>query len=187
MQTVFKGVNYDEREQEIAAAPAEKEKNIKKLYPINNMSIQKLEYNQDKGLKPITTENIEFSAAEYSAINNGKIYFSVNSVNRIFAVPPKMYKRTNPVSITRGYIEEDDIVYTIPPGYLLYTEPLNISIDKSFGNFKATTVLNGDQLIYERRLQLKDGTYPKDVYADLVDFYQSVENADNYNVTLVRK
>jgi len=47
--------------------------------------------------------------------------------------------------------------------------------------------IKGDQLVYNRKFQIKDGTYSKDIYQDVVDFYQSVVDADNYNVVLVKK
>jgi hypothetical protein len=46
--------------------------------------------------------------------------------------------------------------------------------------------LIGDKLIYKRKFQLLGGTYDKDVYPDVVDFYQSVVDADDYNVVLVK-
>ena len=41
-------------------------------------------------------------------------------------------------------------------------------------------------LTYNRKIKLIDGTYPKDIYPDLIDFYQNVVEADNYNVMLVK-
>jgi hypothetical protein len=46
--------------------------------------------------------------------------------------------------------------------------------------------LKGNRLTYKRKLQLLDGTYDKAVYQDVVDFYQSVVDADEYNVVLVK-
>jgi hypothetical protein len=40
--------------------------------------------------------------------------------------------------------------------------------------------------VYKRKIQMIDGTYPKDKYQDLVDFYQQVADADNYKATLVK-
>jgi hypothetical protein len=46
--------------------------------------------------------------------------------------------------------------------------------------------VNGDQLKFKRHLQLKEGTYAKELYSELVDFYQKIADADNYNVSLVK-
>jgi transglutaminase-like putative cysteine protease len=185
METVFKGTDYDDRYRLIEEAPVERIKDIKKYYPINNLEIEKLEFKQDKSLKPVTTENIKLLAKEYGAVNDGKVYFSLNSVDRTRPLR-QLQNRVNPVYINRGFTEDDEITYTLPKGYRLDSEPLKKSIEKPFGNFSATMTINGDQLVYKRKFQQKDGAYSKDTYQDMVDFYQSVADADDYNVTLVK-
>jgi transglutaminase-like putative cysteine protease len=185
METVFKGTDYDDRYRLIEEAPVERIKDIKKYYPINNLEIEKLEFKQDKSIKPVTTENIKLLAREYGAVNNGKVYFSLNSVDRTSALR-QVQNRVNPIYINRGYTEEDEITYTLPKGYRLDSEPLRVSIEKPFGNFSTTMTINGNQLVYKRKFQLKDGAYSKDTYQDMVDFYQTVADADDYNVTLVK-
>jgi hypothetical protein len=49
----------------------------------------------------------------------------------------------------------------------------------------SVTISDG-KLIYKRRMELIDGTYDKDSYHDLVEFYQAAADADSYNVTLVK-
>jgi len=185
MQTVFKGTDYDDRYSLIEDALAERIKDIKKYYSINNLDIKKLEYKQDKSLNPTTTEDIKLSAREYGAVDNGKIYFSLNSVDRTRPIR-QLQNRINPVYINRGYTEEDEITYTLPKGYRMESEPIKKHIDKPFGSFTTVMTIDGDKLIYKRKFQLKDGTYSKETYQDMVDFFQSVADADEYNVRLVK-
>jgi hypothetical protein len=185
METTFKGATYEFKEQTIQEAQTERIKDVKRAYPINNLEIQKLEYKQDKSLKPYTIEDIKLSAPEYAAVNNSEIYFSLNSFDRARPLR-QLQNRTNPVYINRGYTDEDEVTYTLPKGYHLESEPLEKHIDKAFGSFSATMTINGDQLVYKRKFQIKDGNYSKDVYQDMVDFYQSVADADEYNVRLTK-
>jgi len=46
--------------------------------------------------------------------------------------------------------------------------------------------LNGRQLTFSRHLEMINGTYSKDTYQDLVDFYQSIADTDVYTMTLVK-
>jgi len=186
IETLFKGTDYDDREWMINDSRTDQLKDIKKIYPINNMEISKLEYKQDKSLKPVTTEDINLTAREYAAVSDGKYNFMLNSVNRIGSPLKSLRNRQNPVSITRGYTEEDEITYVLPKGYKLDSEPLNLDIDKPFGKFTAVMTLKGNTLIYNRKFQLNDGLYDKDTYQDLVDFYQTVVDADEYNVVMVK-
>jgi len=187
METIFKGLEYDDREWIIAQAQTERIKGFKRYYSINNLDLKKLEYKQDKSLDPATYENVKLSAREYGALNSGKLYFSLNSFDRVTSSLRQVRSRVNPVYISHGYTQQDEITYTLPKGYELDSEPLSVSIDKPFGSFTATFTVKEGQLIYDRKFQLKDGTYSKDVYDDMVEFYERVTNADNYNVTLVKK
>jgi hypothetical protein len=160
-------------------------KDIRKYYLINNLEIEKLEFKQDKSIKPVTTEEIKLKAKEYGAVNNGKLYFSLNSVDREQPLR-QIQHRISPIYINRGFTEEDEITYTLPKGYHLDSEPLHVSVEKPFGSFSAIMKIDGDQLVYTRKFQLKDGSYKKDIYQDMVDFYQLVNDADELNVTLVK-
>lgn len=186
MNTIFEGVQYENRPGE--ASDNDKDlKMLKEAYPINNLEIQSLSFKQIKNIQPINREQLKFSARDYATLSAGKLYFMVNPVNRFSSVPREVRNRTTNLYINRGYTDVDEITYALPEGYKMDTEPLNVTLDKPFGKFKATAVVNANhQLVYKRSLQLIDGTYNKDSYQDLVSFYQAVADADHYNVALTK-
>jgi len=120
-------------------------------------------------------------------LQDGKYYFLLNPANRENYVPKQLRNRVNDVNIPRGQTEEDEVTYTIPAGYRLEKRILNVSVDKPFGKFTANMELKGDKLTYKRKFQLIGGTYDKSVYPDMVDFFQSVVDADEYNVVLIKR
>jgi hypothetical protein len=185
MRTVFKGVFYEYGDELAGKSATERNKILQDIYSVNNLVINNYELNQDKGFSPSTTEIIKLQAKDYASFTNGKYFFPLNQI--IHVDPPKqVVNRHNEVYINRGYTDADDVTYTIPAGYHLDKDPLNISISKPFGKFSATLQVKGDQLIYSRKFQLIDGTYSKDTYQDLVDFFGSVVDADDYTVSLAK-
>ena len=186
MTTNFKGVDYEDRDEEITQSPVERVKSIQNIYPINNMTVEKLQFTQDKSLQPVTTENISLKASEYAAVDDGKISFMPNAVNRYGEYQKQVINRVTDVYINEGWTEEDEITYTLPAGYHLDTEPLNKLMEQPFGSFKISMKMEGNKLIYKRRLQVIDGTYPKDTYSDFVDFMREVYDKDRYSLTLVK-
>lgn len=184
--TSFKGADYDDREHVIYESKTEQIKDLKRIYPINNLNIESADLKQFKNDRPYTTENLKISARDYGSVTDGKIVFLANPVNRISTVLREVRNRRNDVYINRGYTNEDEITYTLPAGYKVDMRPKKVSIEKPFGKFESSATVNGDKLVYSRKLQIIDGTYSKDTYQDLVDFYQSIADADNDNVTLVK-
>jgi hypothetical protein len=186
METLFKGTQYDNREGIIDESPTEQLKELKRIYPVNNLEIEKFEFKQDKSQQPVTTENIKLAARDYASVNDDKFYFMINPVNRRTSTPRDVRNRINEVYINDGYTDEDEIGYTLPKGYRLDKMPLNINLKEPFGTFTATMRLKGDQLTYTRKIQIIDGNYGKDTYPNLVDFYRKVADADDYSITLVK-
>jgi transglutaminase-like putative cysteine protease len=184
MTTKFEGLQYDNRDQLVNEGHTEQIKALKEMYPIENLNIQSFDLKQDKSVNPVTTETIKLQARDYIAQNGGRYFFIPNMGSRYIRPYKNVINRVNPVYIDRGYLDVDEINYTLPEGYKVTTQPLNVSIDKPFGRYTASTQIIGNKLVYKRSLQINDGTYSKDIYQDVVDFYQSVYEADNYTMTM---
>lgn len=188
IETLFSGTQYENREELIDKSETEKLKRVTRIYTINNLDITQYGLTQSKTDKPLTTETLKFSAPSYASVSEGKMYFLLNAANRSNRTPAELRNRITDVYINDGYADEDEIVYTLPlDSYRTEKTPLNITFNKPFGSYSATMELNGNQLIYRRKIQLLAGTYDKGMYADLVEFFRKVGDADAYSVALVKK
>ncbi|RFZ85290.1 DUF3857 domain-containing protein [Mucilaginibacter terrenus] len=187
IKTTFKGTQYDNVEEMIGEPPSEQIKMLQKEYTaISNLNIGKFDLKQEKGADPVTTETIQVNSREYASADGSKLYFYLNPLNRMQRAPRDVRNRSTQVYINRGYTDEDEIVYNLPEGYKTDKNLLDIAIEKPFGKFTAKTTLSGNKLIYKRRLEIVDGLYNKELYPELVEFYQQVVDADSYNVALVK-
>jgi hypothetical protein len=187
LKTVYEGAQYDNREGFAEEAYTDQVKNIKDVYHIDNMEVEKLGFKQEKMQSPVSQEQLKLKATSFAAKEADKLYFYVNATHRIKTSPREVRNRTTQVYINRGYTDADEIVYTIPAGYKIDSEPLNISLNKAFGTYTASLQQQGNQLVYKRKIQVKDGTYDKEMYQDLVSFYQAVVDADEYKVIMAKK
>ncbi|MBD1384570.1 DUF3857 domain-containing protein [Mucilaginibacter rigui] len=186
MTTLYQGTQYDNPEALIGEPLTEQVKTLQKMYAnISNLAVEKLELKQDKKEIPLATETVVLNAYDFASKDNNKLYFALNPVNKQRGIK-EVRNRVNPVYINRGYTDEDEITYTLPTGYHADMEPLNINLKKPFGSFSVKVLINGNKLVYKRRVEIIDGTYSKDKYTDLVEFYQTIADADSYNVTLVK-
>ena len=90
----------------------------------------------------------------------------LNSFDRSGGPPPQVRNRINDVYINRGSTEEDEITYTLPARLSFGKTPsLNYSVNKPYRLiFREYDAKTGDKLIYQRKFQLIDGTFSKDVY-----------------------
>jgi Domain of Unknown Function with PDB structure (DUF3857) len=184
--TTTAGTQYENEDNMLTESFQDQLKHIQKQYPISNLDIETFNFSANKSIKPVLTESVKFTAPEYASVDSGKLRFMVNSINRLSTPPREIRNRVNPMYINRGYTDEDVITYTLPEGYHADRTLLNIKLQKDFGNYTANVIVKGNQLIYTRKMQLIDGIYNKEVYNDFVDFYQTVIDADNYSITVIK-
>lgn len=184
--TTAEGAQYENQDNMLTQSYQDQVKHTQKRYPINNLEVESLKLSASKNIKPILTESLKLTAAEYVTAEDGKLRFNVNAVNRVSNTPRELRNRSNPLYINRGYTDEDVITYNLPDGYKPDRVLLNVKLQKDFGNYTASVVVNGNKLIYTRKMQMIDGTYTKEAYNDLVEFYQAVVDADGYTMTLVK-
>jgi len=186
MKTTFEGWQFENR----PTYPGEVSDEIKKAkerYSINNLEIETFKLSSLNNQQPVNNEEMKFTAGDYAATSTNGLIFLVNMANRHTSVPREVRNRSTEVYINRGYTDVDEITYTVPAGYRLDSRPLLVSITKPFGKFTAVATMNSNnQIVYKRTLQIIDGTYPKDKYQDLVDFYQQVSDADSYKASLIK-
>ncbi|OKS87033.1 DUF3857 domain-containing protein [Mucilaginibacter polytrichastri] len=184
--TTSRGSQYENEDGMLTESYQDQVKHTQKQYPINNMEIETLKFTADKNIKPVLTEQLKLTAHEYATTEDGKLHFMINSVNRISTTPHEIRNRVNPMYINRGYTDEDVITYTLPDGYHADRALLDVKLHKDFGNYIANITIKDNRLVYTRKMQLIDGTYTKEAYNELVDFYQAVVDADNYTITMVK-
>ena len=186
VHTIFKGADYEDREYVISEPLTEQRKALLHMYPLDNMSIENLNFTEDKSFDPMIKEDIKLHAPEFASLENDKCSFTLNPLDKLLNVPKVVVNRRNDVYINRGYTDENEISYDLPAGYHFEKKPLNVMIDKPFGKFTAIMKLEGNKIVYKREVQLIDGTYNKDTYADLVDFFEEIAEADAYTVNLAK-
>ncbi|GAB3926346.1 hypothetical protein GCM10028827_17180 [Mucilaginibacter myungsuensis] len=186
MNTSFTGTDYDTRYRFINSAYAEQVKNIKEIYPIPNFDVESLKLTRADDERAVSTEVIKLNSREFANTNSGKLYFKINLATRPGGVPKELRNRTTDVYINRGYVEEDEFTYTLPKGYKPDRTLSNTVLDKPFGKFTLTTKLDGDKLTYKRRLQINDGTYPKESYDELIEFMQAIADTDSETMVLAK-
>jgi hypothetical protein len=185
----YSGAYYEDLDNIIEESPVEKTKSVQRMYPINNMHVEKLDITQDKSLKPSTHSHLDIKADEYASVSDGKMYFLPALTHRVteWQVPHQVHNRVTDTYINEGITEDDEITFTIPEGYKLANEPVIVSNEKPFGVYKTSTIITGNKVIYHRVFKLIDGTYSKDTYADLVDFFQDAYDNDGQDLILTKK
>ncbi len=170
----------------------ESKENIDKFYKdelnvLNNLKIEKVSFNNDKDTVEFI-ENISCTASNYGSISGNSIMFPLNAFNQFSRIPQRYRNRKNPVEISRGFLDEDEIEITIPENFILEAKPNNFNIKDKFGEYKTEIIIeNPTKIIYKRSLFLYKGIYEKTEYENFRKFIEQIAKADNAKVLITKK
>lgn len=185
METVFEGIQYVNRNEILDKSPKDRRYALKEIYPINNLEITKYDLTQDKSEKPVTVEKIELRAKQYGSVNANRIFVPLNNFNRIERIKD-VRNRKNKVFINRGFYDEDIISYVLPEDFTLEFGPPSVEVKNEFGSFHSKVAIEGNKLIYTRKLIINSGENAAEMYEELVEFIKQVSENDNSKFVLIK-
>ncbi|UOB18831.1 DUF3857 domain-containing protein [Abyssalbus ytuae] len=187
IKIVTNGIQYDNR---FAIENKSEEDNIKRYKEyfsnINNLSIDDFSFNNDKN-KVEFTENVNLSAGNYASVAGNRFIFVVNVFNKNSFVPERCRNRNLPLKIKRGYLDEDEVLISLPQDFSIEALPDNETINNKFGEYSVSFTKNDDgTVIYKRRMFIKEGLYPKEDYKLYREFRNSIKHLDNSKMVIIK-
>lgn len=118
---------------------------------LKNINIKAFDFKSLKG-KVEFVEHLEVSTKDYCSTFGNRIMFRPNVLNRTISVPDKFQNRMTPFVISRGFYDEDYIVYTLPQGSRVESLPKPVNITSKFGDYSTKTYQNEKgKIVYERK------------------------------------
>ena len=123
----------------------------------------------------------------FASVNGNKLIFTPNAFNRSTYVPERIRSRNLPMTISRGYLDEDVFSFKIPEGYTVEAMPEPLKIVNEFGEYvMESSLVNDTEIVYKRKLLIKKGDYSKNQYNDYREFRKDVSKADKAIVVLTK-
>ena len=185
--THFVGMQYDNRNEELATLNTERINELKKIYgSFPAMEIRSYALTFDKE-QIITTERLQLESARFASITGNRMYIPVNPVNPFESLPRDLRTRTHDVCISNGYRDTDSISFNIPDGYQVESLPLLVNLNEQFGMYFFEVKAKERTVYVYRRLQLNNITLPPERYNDVVSFLKKVYSNDHAKVVLVKE
>jgi len=124
------------------------------------------------------------TSGKYASKTGTRLFITMNMLNQRKSSPAKVEKRKMPVVQSYSYHDKDSIVFTLPMGYLTETAPRPKTISTEFGEYRSSVTIDKDKAIYVRELKINNGTWPKEKYEEVVDFYAGIVLADKVKLVL---
>ena len=168
-------------------APEDLKKEMQENNPLPQSYITRLQVKPDNDTPGAVVE-YAMDVPQYGSKAGKRLFLPINPVNAFTDVPPAHDKRTHPVIVRQGYIEQDTIVLNIPEGFSIESIPAESTLlTTEFGVYSSQISRQEKGLVLVRRLELKPVHLPADRYNDWRNFLRDVARADGMKVVLIQK
>lgn len=186
-RTQYTGLQQDDIHSMISSLSKDKVKEyLHDNFNLSTYDINNFDYKVQKQLVPAIQEALDITVYNYATITGKRLFITPNILTRSGSRPQANDKRKYDVYLSMPYIDIDSVTIAIPAGYKTESVPKDVTLHSTFGNYTASTRVLNDKIIYYRKIELESGLYPAGVYNELVNFYQSVYQADRTRIVLVK-
>lgn len=171
----------------INLSPDEQRKWIEKNVDIPSFEIASFSMLAKKEKIPSANVSMDLILNRYSSVSGKRLFLTPNLMNRSTFIPEKLESRKYKVNRTLPYIDIDSIQFSVPE--VLYPEfmPQPIKINSRYGDYESEVKFDQGKLLYIRKIKMNSGEFPAESYNELIDFYKSINKADNLKLVFLNK
>ena len=181
------GTRYSDESQVKRGMPDEQKDYFKsKWRNISELKLNKMSFEENKEAVCFV-ENLELSAANYGTISGNRVLFVVNAFGRNMNDLKRIRNRKNKVVFERGYVNEDEFEIELPANCQIEAMPQGVDMKGKFAHYTTEyKKLEGNKLVFKRRMQVFSGTYLPTEYDELRLFNEQVIKNDNAKIVLTK-
>lgn len=181
------GIQYDDKYLIQNWKPEEVDAYYKEYWDyIHNISLTSVNIDNQRD-NILIRESITFDALSYTSNAGDDLIFNVNVLNRANYIPKKYTNRKQPLVISRGFVDTDQVKIVLPENFALSNLPEPFEISNEFGKYSSSiTKLDDNTLQYNRSFELYEGTHDVEAYERFRKFRKQVSKHDNQKIILAK-
>ena len=187
--TAYSGLQYENNglSFRVTGQPDDQKKWLQENISVPSFEIGTFSFTNKKDKVPTAIVNVDLTLNRYASVSGKRIFLTPNLLNRFTSIPPKNENRKNPILRKSSYLDIDSITFYIPEEIYPEFVPQPIKISNQYGEYESTVKFDQGKLLYVRKLKMKPGEFPASSYNEMVDFYKSINKADNIKLVFLSK
>ncbi|RYZ20790.1 MAG: DUF3857 domain-containing protein [Chitinophagaceae bacterium] len=135
---------------------------------------------------PELQEQLELFVSNYATVSGKRLFITPNFANKA-QTQLTDDTRTLPICLRDYYSDIDSVELTVPEGYTVETLPRPVQLRTPYGNYSVTCSFSGNKLVYVRRREAWQATFPATDWEKVKAFYNAVYKSDRAGAVLVKQ
>lgn len=182
LETKFMGTQFENHFTNYKKSLDDQKKTLREQYDIDRIEFTDVKYNLDDK-NYIFTENLTIEVPNYAIKNGNNLTIYPNVFNKASAIT-ELAKRINPVKITRGYTDIDEIEIELPKDLDTRIKPADVKNEVPMGSYEMSIKMKDGKMYCYRKIQIREGEYPAESYAAFSQFMKDASFSDSYRYIL---
>ncbi len=188
VDTKYAATQQDDYSDMLSALSKEKVKKfLNERLDLSTYEITDFAYHAKKARLPELDEELKINVANYATVSGRRLFLLPNVMNRGGTRYTPSETRTCDFVFDNPYTDVDSAEITIPQGYQLEAQMPETDIKTAYGNYTASVKLNGNKVMYSRKMERFSGRFPAKEGVQIAKFYEDVYKADRSRIVLVKK
>lgn len=184
VKTKYSGYQYDNVSSLFDSSQEDQKKELLDDIGIPGLVINSFGYEVKKEKIPEALESLAMTSEKYATKTGTRLFIPMNMLNQRKSVPDKVENRKMQVLQKYAYHDKDSIVFLFPAGYQPETIPRSKKLSTEYGEYNSSVTVQNDRTIYVREIKIHPGTWPKENYPAMVEFYANIVTNDKAKLVL---
>lgn len=185
IHTVFSGCQYDNHIELNNLSEEKKEKLLLEKYTYPRMEVLDVRFKVNKSEKPSSLESFRMTSSGYVVKSVRDWVLQLNHANKSRVILSRIGVRNQNIYVNRGYTDIDNYTFNLPSNMKISQLPESVTVETPFGKYIARVIREGESLKYHRLLEIYEGTFDKALYADCINFFDKIFEADQMTIRLL--
>jgi hypothetical protein len=187
IETMLQGLQYNNISKLLNSNYDEQKKWLYGNSTLPSLQISNFTITEIKNSLPLAIVNESSISRNFCSFSGKYMLLPLNQSNVQKPVQKMLKTRYSDMLINRSFTDYDTLIYEIPKNYKFESLPQGKTINSNFGYYSCFISVNGNEITYVRRFQIKQGRYKPSEYKDFFEFILSVSKADNIKIMLTKK
>lgn len=170
--------NYDD----VISYLRDKERKKVVEYVNARMAMPKMELGEfnvieNKSSRPSVLFDAKFNAPGFANRTGTRLFLPICPLAKANFNRYSATERTHDIAIRSGYTDNDSITFNLPKGFVVESLPKDVVEDSKYGSITTHAEEKDGAILYTQTIVIHKGTFPKEEYNDIKEFYRKINNA----------